>query len=126
MTVTFTNGFDMDKYVSNFTASDFIVADAGQFQTGGDAYNGEMDVTEDACRRHRRPGRHHWTAAWSTARPARCWSSSPRSITAPVMEHDGTTRSSWTAWSTSRTGMRRACWPTGCSSTAWSSSPWTT
>ena len=47
VTVTFTNGFDMDKYVSNFTASDFIVADAGQFQTGGDAYNSEMDVTED-------------------------------------------------------------------------------
>ena len=35
VTVNFTNGFDMDKYVSNFTASDFIVADAGQFQTGG-------------------------------------------------------------------------------------------
>ena len=47
VTVTFTQGFDMDKYVSNFTASDFIVADAGQFQTGGDAYNDEMDVTED-------------------------------------------------------------------------------
>ena len=47
LTVTFTRGFDMDKYVSNFTASDFIVADAGQFQTGGDAYNSEMDVTED-------------------------------------------------------------------------------
>ena len=26
------NGFDMDKYVSYFTASDFIVADAGKFQ----------------------------------------------------------------------------------------------
>ena len=32
VTVNFTNGFDMDKYVSNFTASDFIVADAGKFQ----------------------------------------------------------------------------------------------
>ena len=47
LTVTFAGGFDMDKYVSNFTASDFILADAGQFQTGGDAYNSEMDVTED-------------------------------------------------------------------------------
>ena len=32
VTVNFANGFDMDKYVSNFTASDFIVADAGKFQ----------------------------------------------------------------------------------------------
>lgn len=29
-TVTFTAGFDMDKYVSNFTASDFILADGVQ------------------------------------------------------------------------------------------------
>lgn len=33
LTVTFTNGFDMDKYLSN-VVSDFIVADAGYFQTG--------------------------------------------------------------------------------------------
>lgn len=33
MTVTFTNGFDMDKYLSN-VVSDFIVADAGYFQIG--------------------------------------------------------------------------------------------
>ena len=33
MTVTFTNGFDMDKYLSN-VVSDFIVADAGYFQVG--------------------------------------------------------------------------------------------
>lgn len=33
MTVTFTNGFDMDKYLSRL-ASDFVVADAGYFQTG--------------------------------------------------------------------------------------------
>lgn len=37
----------MDKYVSNFTASDFILADAGQFQTGGDAYNDEMGIPEE-------------------------------------------------------------------------------
>ena len=47
LTVTFTGGFDMDKYVSNFTASDFILADAGQFQTGGDGFNDEMGVTEE-------------------------------------------------------------------------------
>ncbi|MGI5958084.1 MAG: ABC transporter permease [Massiliimalia sp.] len=47
LTVTFTSGFDMDKYVSNFTASDFIVADAGQFQTGSDSYNDEMAIPEE-------------------------------------------------------------------------------
>lgn len=46
-TVTFTGGFDMDKYVSNFTASDFILADAGQFQTGGEVFNDEMGVPEE-------------------------------------------------------------------------------
>lgn len=47
MTVTFTSGFDMDKYVSNFTASDFILADAGQFQSGGSTFYDEMAVPED-------------------------------------------------------------------------------
>ena len=46
VTVNFTNGFDMDKYVSNFTASDFIVADAGQFQTGGDIFNTDMGIPQ--------------------------------------------------------------------------------
>ncbi len=46
LTVTFTGGFDMDKYISNFTASDFILADAGKFQTGG-SFNSDMDVSED-------------------------------------------------------------------------------
>ena len=47
LTVTFTGGFDMDKYVSSFTASDFILADAGQFQTGGNGFNDEMGVPEE-------------------------------------------------------------------------------
>ncbi|WP_308542564.1 ABC transporter permease [uncultured Oscillibacter sp.] len=47
LTVTFASGFDMDKYVSSFTASDFILADAGQFQTGGDGFNNEMAVPEE-------------------------------------------------------------------------------
>ncbi len=34
LTVSFTNGFDMDKYLSNFVCTDFIVADARYFQTG--------------------------------------------------------------------------------------------
>ena len=46
LTVTFTGGFDMDKYISNFTASDFILADAGKFQTSG-SFNSDMDVSED-------------------------------------------------------------------------------
>ena len=46
VTVNFTNGFDMDKYVSYFTASDFIVADAGQFQTGGDIFNTDMGIPQ--------------------------------------------------------------------------------
>ena len=121
VTVTFTQGFDMDKYVSNFTASDFIVADAGQFQTGGDAYNDEMDVPEDVIAAIDAQGgitggglvygktsaalefvtEGYYRSVWSR------WN----------------TPSSWTAWSASRTAMRGACWPTGCSSTAWSSSP---
>ncbi len=45
VTVNLTSGFDMDKYVSSFTASDFIVADAGQFQTGGEFFNTEMGLS---------------------------------------------------------------------------------
>ena len=46
VTVVFTRSFDMDKYIAHFTASDFIVADAGQFQTGGDAFNAEMALPQ--------------------------------------------------------------------------------
>ena len=46
VTVIFTRSFDMDKYIANFTASDFIVADAGQFQTGGDSFNAEMALPQ--------------------------------------------------------------------------------
>ena len=46
VTVVFTRSFDMDKYIAHFTASDFIVADAGQFQTGGDVFNDEMALPQ--------------------------------------------------------------------------------
>ena len=46
-TVTFTGSFDMDKYIANFTASDFIVADARQFQTGTEIFNTDMAVTQE-------------------------------------------------------------------------------
>lgn len=48
VTVTLVNSFDMDKYIANFTASDFILADAGQFQTGGDSFNEDMALPETA------------------------------------------------------------------------------
>lgn len=47
VSVTFANSFDMDKYISAFTASDFILADAGQFQTGGEVFNEVMAVSEE-------------------------------------------------------------------------------
>ncbi len=47
MTVTFARGFDMDKYISHFTASDFLVADAKKFQTYG-GYGTDMGVPQDA------------------------------------------------------------------------------
>ena len=48
LTVTFTGGFDMDKYISNFTASDFILADAGKFQVGNVGFSREMALPEEA------------------------------------------------------------------------------
>ena len=46
VTVNFTGGFDMDKYVSNFTASDFIVANAAKFQTSSVGFNADMGVPQ--------------------------------------------------------------------------------
>ena len=47
LSATLSAGFDMDKYVSHFTASDFILADAGKFQvTAG--FNEDMAVPEEA------------------------------------------------------------------------------
>ena len=46
VTVNFAGGFDMNKYVSNFTASDFIVADAGKFQTATVGFSNDMGVPQ--------------------------------------------------------------------------------
>ena len=50
LTVTFTNGFDMDKYLANFVTSDFVLADARYFQTstlfGGDTLLPESVIDE--------------------------------------------------------------------------------
>lgn len=45
MTITFTNGFDMDKYLRNM-AADFIVADAAYFQTG-QSWNMDMALPSE-------------------------------------------------------------------------------
>ena len=73
VTVNFTNGFDMDKYVSNFTASDFIVANAGKFQ------NSVLDFTPRYGRAPVRHGRYRaprgalQMGAWCTGRPPPPW-----------------------------------------------------
>lgn len=46
LAVTFTNGFDMNKYLSHMVA-DFIVADDDYFQVGGPLWNKDMEVTEE-------------------------------------------------------------------------------
>lgn len=48
LTVTFTAGFDMDKYTAHFTATDFIVADAGKLQVSTTGFNSGMAVGKDA------------------------------------------------------------------------------
>ena len=48
VTVNFAGGFDMDKYVSNFTASDFIVANAGKFQNSVLDFTPDMAVPQSA------------------------------------------------------------------------------
>ena len=48
VTVNFTGGFDMDKYVSSFTASDFIVADGAKFQISTAGFNTDMGVPQTA------------------------------------------------------------------------------
>ncbi|MDO5111965.1 MAG: ABC transporter permease [Clostridia bacterium] len=45
MTVAFTNGFDMDKYLRNVVA-DYIVANAAYFQTGGELYSADTALPE--------------------------------------------------------------------------------
>lgn len=46
VTYTFTNGFDMDKYLRNWVVSDFIVGNADYFQTGNSLFGEETSVPE--------------------------------------------------------------------------------
>ena len=48
VTVNFAGGFDMDKYVANFTASDFIVANAGKLQSGNVGFTDDMGLPRQA------------------------------------------------------------------------------
>lgn len=48
VTVTFTKGFDMDKYLRYFVSADFVLADAGYFQTGGELFNESTALPEEA------------------------------------------------------------------------------
>lgn len=47
LTVTFTNGFDMDKYLQNNVVSDFILGHADYFQTGGGFFSSDLEVLEN-------------------------------------------------------------------------------
>ena len=77
VTVNFTNGFDMDKYVSNFTASDFIVANAGKFQNSVLDFTPDMAVPQSAM--DDIGAQEGITeAAWCTGRPPPPWSTSLR------------------------------------------------
>lgn len=48
VTVNVVGGFDMDKYVSSFTASDFIVASAEKFQNSAADFSEDMSVPQSA------------------------------------------------------------------------------
>ena len=48
ITVTFAGSFDMDKYLSKYVASDFLLADAGQLQTDGALFGTDMALPESA------------------------------------------------------------------------------
>ncbi len=47
LTYTFTVGFDMDRYLAKFVVSDFILADAGYFQVGGNLWGKDMALSEE-------------------------------------------------------------------------------
>lgn len=55
LAVTFTNGFDMNKYLSDMVA-DFVVGDDDYFQVGGSLWNKDMEVTEEVIAGIRKRG----------------------------------------------------------------------
>ena len=72
VTVNFAGGFDMDKYVSNFTASDFHCArNAGKFQTST-LFSAEPTVPQSVIDDIDAQGRSPTAAWWWTTRPLLC------------------------------------------------------
>ena len=113
----------MDKYIAAFTASDFILADAGHFQTGGEVFNPDMALPEDAVEEVEARG-----GITAGGRTYGCTSPVEEFITEEYY------RSVWGRWNDAETldqmgpawtARRTACWPTGPSSTVWSGLPWT-
>ena len=48
VTATFVRGFDMDKFLSKSICTDFVLADAGHFQTGGEHFHEDMALPQEA------------------------------------------------------------------------------
>lgn len=48
LTASFTGGFDMDKYIAMFVASDFVAANASYFQTGNPGFSEDRAIPEEA------------------------------------------------------------------------------
>ena len=48
LTVTVAQGFDLEKYVSRQICTDFTLADASHFQTGGEIFNPDVAVPQEA------------------------------------------------------------------------------
>lgn len=47
VTATFVSGFDMDKYLSSQICTDFVLADAAHFQTGGEVFNPDQALPQE-------------------------------------------------------------------------------
>lgn len=47
-TVTLSRSFDMDKYLANFVSSDFLIANASQFQTNNELFSAELALPASA------------------------------------------------------------------------------
>ena len=47
LTVTFTNGFDLNKYVSNLIATDYIISDSNYFNSGSTLWDIDQQLPEE-------------------------------------------------------------------------------
>ena len=123
VTVILVNSFDMDKYIAKFTASDFILADAGKLQATGEIFNEDMALPEtavDAVPGLRAGSR---TGAGSMEEPPPFRSLSAKRTFAPQTA-GGVRRRIWIIWCASRRKHRTEGSRTTPSSTVWSPLPW--